>query len=425
MEVAAVDSSSRLVVRRQGINPHVAGTEGLCTRSHGKVAHVPLYLMIHFQVAVNVEMCATADGQEAVGDAQSVQVGTVEVHHHRTTQALLTHQHIHRGDALHEVVLAVHGGIGTPVPDFRIGLHATEVVATILELLNVGLRRERRAGRHQVGALSFQVDGASEWAQPVVRQEVLQRQAVGFQLCLIGFTTGIVAHRSAKGSSRLAGSEAGTIFLSVGRHSAFQGKVARNVHILAQVLRHQLFQETGIAGMSIHVHIGLQTVGIVEVLQRSRGFHAEGCGQRHIQVTKIHVLHVAAHHTINLQLLVRPFLAEARRHVLHEAHQVLLAQRGMHRSLQRAWMEVGECVERHVQVATNRRLGGFNATILQCHPSSCLHAVVVFAGMHGKLSRHVLHVETALLLKRKFLQIGGKLWLAGCRFIAIADVLGM
>ena len=34
--------------------------------------------------------------------------------------------------------------------------------------------------------------------------------------------------------------------------------------------------------MGIHVHIGLQAVGIVEVLQRSRGFHAEGCGQRHI-----------------------------------------------------------------------------------------------------------------------------------------------
>ena len=239
VEVAAVDSSSRLIVRRQGINPHVAGTESLSARSHGKVAHVSLHLMVHFQIAVNVEMCATADGQQAIGDAQPVQVGTVEVHHHRATQALLTHQHIHRGDALHEVVLAVHGGIGTPVPDFCIGLHATEVVATILELLNVGLRRKRRARRHQVGALSFQVDGAGEWAQPVVRQEVLQRQAVGFQLCLVGFTTGIVAHRSTKGTSRLAGGEAGTVFLSVGSHSAFQGEVARNVHILAQVLRHE------------------------------------------------------------------------------------------------------------------------------------------------------------------------------------------
>ena len=354
-----------------------------------------------------------------------MQVGTIEVHHHRATQALLTHQHIHRGDALHEVVLTVHGGIGTPVPDFCIGLHATEVVATIVELLNVGLRRERRAGRHQVGALSFQVDGAGEWAQPVVRQEVLQRQAVGFQLCLVGFTTGIVAHRSTKGTSRLAGGEAGTVFLSVGRHLAFQSKIARNVHILAQILRHQFFQETGIAGMGIHIHIGLQAVGIVDVLQRSRCFHTESCGQRHIQVAEVHVLHVAAHHSINLQLLVRPLLSEARRHVLHEPHQVLLAQRGMHCSLQRAGIEVGECVERHIQVATNRRLGSLDATILQRHPTGSLHAVVVFAGMHGELSRHVLHVETALFLKRKFLQIGGKLWLAGCRFIAIADVLGM
>ena len=294
-----------------------------------------------------------------------------------------------------------------------------------MELLNIGFRRERCARRHQVGALSFQVDVAGEWAQSVVRQEVLQRQAVGFQLCLVGFTTSIVAHRSTKGSSRLAGGEAGTIFLSVGRHSAFQGEVARNVHILAQVLRHEFLQETGIAGMGIHIHIGLQAVGIVEVLQCSRGFHAEGCGQRHIQVAEVHVLHVAAHHTINLQLLVRPLLSEARRHVLHEPHQVLLAERGMHRSLQRAGIEVGERVERHVQVATNRRLGSFNATILQRHPSGCLHAVVVFACMHGELSRHVLHVETALFLKRKFLQIGGKLWLTGCRFIAIADVLGM
>ena len=177
--------------------------------------------------------------------------------------------------------------------------------------------------------------------------------------------------------------------------------------------------------MGIHVYIGLQAVGIVEVLQRSRGFHTEGCGQRHIQVTEVHVLHVAAHHSINLQLLVRPLLSEARRHILHEAHQVLLAQRGMHCSLQRAWIEVGERVERHIQVATNRRLGSLDATILQRHPTGSLHAIVVFAGMHGELSRHVLHVETTLFLKRKFLQIGGKLWLAGCRFIAIADVLGM
>ena len=146
VEVTTVDSSSRLIVRRQGINPHVARTESLCARSHGKVAHVPLHLMVQFQVAVDVEMCATADGQQAIGDAQPVQIGTVEVHHHRATQALLTHEHIHRGNALHKVVLAVHGGIGTPVPNFRIGLHATEVVATILELLNIGLRRKRRAG---------------------------------------------------------------------------------------------------------------------------------------------------------------------------------------------------------------------------------------------------------------------------------------
>ena len=97
----------------------------------------------------------------------------------------------------------------------------------------------------------------------------------------------------------------------------------------------------------------------------------------------------------------------------------------MHRSLQRAGIEVGERVERHIQVATYHRLGGLDATILQGHPTGCLHAVVVFAGMHGELSRHVLHVETTFLLKRKFLQIGGKLWLAGCRFVAIADVLGM
>ena len=254
---------------------------------------------------------------------------------------------------------------------------------------------------------------------------MLQGQSVGGELRLIGLATHIVAHVAAQRPVAFLCLEAGGIFLAVGLHVALQGKIARYVHVLLQVLRQEFLQEAGIAGVGIDVDISLQAIGVVEVLQRACGLQAEGSGQRNVQIAHAHILHVASHDAIYLQLLVRPLLAEARRHVFHESHQVLLAQRGMYRALQRAGIQVGECIERHIEVAAYRRLGSLDTAVLQAHPSGSLHAVAVFAGMHSKLSRHILHVEAALLLESKFLQIGCELWLARSGFVAIADVLGM
>ena len=425
MEVATVDGSPRLRVRRQCVDPHVAGPVGLCACHNREIAHVSLHLVVMLQVAVDVEVRAAADSEHAVGDTQSPQVGLVEIHHDGTAQTLLAHQRIDASSTLHQVVVAGHVGIAATVAHAGIGLHACKVIAGIAELLDVGLRREGSARRHQVGALSLQVDGARERTQPVVGQEVLQGQSVGGELRLIGLATHIVAHVAAQRPVAFLCLEAGGIFLAVGLHVALQGKIARYVHVFLQVLRQEFLQEAGIAGVGIDVDISLQAIGVVEVLQRACGLQAEGSGQRNVQIAHAHILHVASHDAIYLQLLVRPLLAEACRHVFHESHQVLLAQRGMYRALQRAGIQVGECIERHIEVAAYRRLRSLDTAVLQAHPSGSLHAVAVVAGMHSKLSRHILHVEAALLLESKFLQIGCELWLARSGFVAIADVLGM
>ena len=169
---------------------------------------------------------------------------------------------------------------------------------------------------------------------------MLQGKSVGIELRLVGLATRIVAHSSAQRPVAFLCLEAGSIFLAVGLHIALQGEIARYVHVLLQVLRQELLQEAGVAGVGVDIDIGLQAVWVVEILQRACCLQAEGSGQRHIQIAHAHVLHVATYDTVNLQLLVRPLLAEARRHVLHESHEVLLAQRGVHRSFQRAGIQV-------------------------------------------------------------------------------------
>ena len=69
MEVAAVDGSPRLRVRRQRVDPHVAGPVGLCACDNCEIAHVSLHLVVMLQVAVDVEVRAAADSEHAIGDA--------------------------------------------------------------------------------------------------------------------------------------------------------------------------------------------------------------------------------------------------------------------------------------------------------------------------------------------------------------------
>ena len=145
VEVAAVDGSPRLGVRRQCVDPHIARTIGLRARRNCQIAHVALHLVVMLQVTVDVEVGAAADGEHAVGDAESPQVSLVEIHHDGAAQTLLAHQRIDARNTLQQVVVAGNVGIAATVAHAGVGLHTRKVVAGIAELLDIGLRRKRGA----------------------------------------------------------------------------------------------------------------------------------------------------------------------------------------------------------------------------------------------------------------------------------------
>ena len=127
-------------------------------------------------------------------------------------------------------------------------------------------------------------------------------------------------------------------------------QTTRNTNVATNVLRHQLAHKVEIVATRIEIDISLQPFRVVEILHRSRGFCLKGRRQLQVQVGETEVLHVATHHSIDLQLLVRPLLAETCRHGTHEAHEVLLAQRSVDGALERSWIQVGEGVEAHIEI---------------------------------------------------------------------------
>ena len=125
----------------------------------------------------------------------------VQVCHERSTQTVGAHQGIKRCRATNKVVLAIDIGMRTPIGNRGICLHASQTIAAIVELSDVGLGLKACFGRHDIGALALHVDGTRKRRKSVVWQELLQWQVVGFEMGIVSHSVCIELHVACKCAS--------------------------------------------------------------------------------------------------------------------------------------------------------------------------------------------------------------------------------
>ena len=125
----------------------------------------------------------------------------IQVCHERSTQTVGAHQGIKRRRTTNKVVLAIDIGMRTPIGNRGIGLHASQTIAAIVELSDVGLGLQACFGRHDIGALALHVDGTRKRRKSVVGQELLQWQVVGFEMGIVSHSVCIELHVARKCAS--------------------------------------------------------------------------------------------------------------------------------------------------------------------------------------------------------------------------------
>ena len=224
-----------LVFRGLYVESHVIGMIYSRVLSQHDIDHLPIHLVVFVEVGHNVEMSAGGYIKRHVGYTETLKIGIADISDNGCLEIFRFTDAADIEFALNHWVVAVNGGIYQTVLHIGIGADIIELIALIVETVDLYIGIQPSVAGHHICTLTVEIHSACKRRQSHSGQEVLQRQGMGIKTSGICHTVGIDVYITLQRSPTLTGSERGgkrrSVFLNITVESDAIRDVDRLSHI--------------------------------------------------------------------------------------------------------------------------------------------------------------------------------------------------
>ena len=203
------------------------------------------------------------------------------------------------------------------------GGNVVDIQLAIADMVYLRIGNKRGTWREEVSTLSLGNDISRDGIDAVVGHEVVNIQVAHLDVGVIAHSSGIERTFGLDRSPTLASGDVCIILLTIGFDTSL-GRHGRNTIVALHITRQHGHHKAQILGAGRKLHIGTQTLWVVEVSSKTCSSGMEGGRQRHLQIMEVHVLHISLQQTANAEWVFGPTLTHGCRQVSHKGHQVLL-----------------------------------------------------------------------------------------------------